>query len=76
MRHAAQLQGPAQFSPLRKHDDHGSVVGFEELFDGEDGEQLRLGELLGAVGVRIVRQRPASHLHGRPGQGKSGFGRP
>lgn len=66
MRHSFQLDGLAELGPLAEPLDEPAIVDFEELPDGEHGEQLRLGELAGALGVRVVSQRILAGLQRRP----------
>jgi len=51
---------------LAKPVDEPAIVDFEELLDGEHGEQLRLGELVWALGVRILSQRILAGFERRP----------
>ncbi|MDY6912880.1 MAG: hypothetical protein SVT52_00240 [Planctomycetota bacterium] len=54
MWHTLQTDDLAKVGQVFEHCGHAAIVSFEEDLQGQTGEQLRLGELLGAepVGVR------------------------
>jgi hypothetical protein len=62
-----QGQAGAQVGGIGQMSDQAALVGLEEGFEDPTGEQLRLGELRGAVRVRVGPQGP-----GREGQGLAG----
>ena len=74
MRHALELEGRAQFRPLLDPRDDAAVVEAEELPQDEDSKQLGLGELVRALGVRIVREGFPSRRHSRTRQRDRVFG--
>jgi hypothetical protein len=72
--HLLQRQVGSQLGEVVEDGDDASVVGLEEDFDGQDGEQLMLGEVL-ATELRGVRWQS---LLGQPesfsGDGSRGLG--
>lgn len=71
MRHALDAQDVTQLLPLGQPRDGAAVVELEELTQRQDGEQLRLGELLGAGrenGVITDFPSPGVSWAGPPGE--------
>jgi hypothetical protein len=69
VRHFFQTQDVPQFGPFLQQDPDPAVVQASEFLDDQTGEQLRLGELLGALGMAIVRQALLARLQSLSGYG-------
>jgi len=80
VRNLGQLQGFPQLGPLR-HDTNGfAIVGLQELTQGQQGEQLRLREVLSTQRAGVRRQTLVPDAQGhldeierRLGHGPHGF---
>lgn len=57
MRNFGQPQVAARFGEVVEKGDDAAVVGLEKGFQGQDGEQLELGEIVSAGRTRVGWQR-------------------
>jgi len=56
MWNALEFEGLAKFLPLAQPHDNASIVELEELFEHQDSQKLRLGELVRTLGAGILSQ--------------------
>jgi len=72
VRYLFELQHLAQFTKIVEQLNHAAKIGFEKLFENEDGKQLGLGEPLWRIlaGVRFESglAEPIRFLGDRPGR--------
>ena len=61
VRNAAQLQQLAKRRMIGQMGHHTSIIRLQEVLQHQTGEQLMLGELLGAATMRVRRQRAPRH---------------
>ena len=52
--HLAQAEGASQLAPLAEERHHATVVEAQHLLDGEEGEELGLGEVVARVRARVA----------------------
>jgi len=68
-----QSQRFSQIGPLPDQFDGSPIVEAEELLEHQEGEQLGLGVLVRALGMRVRRQRLPACLKGHGGHGSRVF---
>src|SRR5262249_26353456 len=68
-----QAQGAGQVGQVLQEDGQAAVVGLEEDLEHQAGEQLRLGELLGAAAVAGTGQAALAGRQGPAGDGHGGL---
>jgi len=76
MRDPLEAQGVPQLAPPGDPLDGAPIVELEELLEDQQREQLRLGELVRALGAGVVGQGFLAGLQGHPRQRDRVFGRP
>jgi hypothetical protein len=72
--HGVQAEGAAQVGQVLKEGGDAPVIGPEECFRGQAGEQLRLGVAARAEPVRVRRQHPDADCQGILGHVLGGLG--
>ena len=68
MGHFAQLEHATQLAPLGEQGDQAPVVGAQGLAQHQEGEELRLGEVVPRAGAGIGGQGDAADGQGLAGQ--------
>jgi len=74
MRHDLQAKGSTEVRVVGEVGNQAAVVGPEKRLEHQAGEQLRLGELLGAELVGIAAQPAVGDREGLTGNAQRGFG--
>lgn len=68
MRHFLEIQNPPQIGQVHEQLDDAAIVGLEELFEDQKGEELMLGEIFLGKLRGIGRESIAGDPQGHPGQ--------